>query len=433
LPSLHHAQGVVALCFVLSIPCPATASSAAPTGDFKLVARSAVLHRENGQAVQRHAFNGKGDASAAPKSMTLSLPRFTHAGDTLDLIVPTLKFRPFHNDYIARGVAKANVGGKSVHVDATVQMQVKVNKSGADLRGTMFGRIPGEAVVRTTFRGTPAKDNPSNSPKPNAPPANLALPAKPLAWSQVPKQFRPPAPNQVHQIISPNDPDLRAKLANPNRKGWLIVRGNTPFPLGEFEFYGWVRIECPRMNLTWEYNSIRGLGGDDRLWLEGVEVVGPGDATIFQGVNYLYTNHCLFRRFGHVILDTGYWAGFDGCILNTEFRQNYHDPFQYFGGAVVNVAITSMAAHPTAHPDFFQTTYSRGLYWKHVWCGSPKNPIPMMGIRGFGIYDSHFEDVRHYRKHDTGHFSLDIVDASGTVFKDCVFTGPLRANGAKFK
>lgn len=423
---------VLPACLLLALPVIAFANN--PNADFNVVARSVVLHRDHTTQVQRYTFYDRGTARSTPQVLKFDLPQFTNDGNTLDLDVPTLEYRPYHDDYVARGRAVARVDGSVVKLDTLINVRIKTGTGGADLRGIVFGREEGEEVVRTVFRANEVNRNPDPDGKGPAPDDHdVFMPVKPLSWSDVPNQYRPPQRNHIDEVISADHPKLAEKLSNPYRKGWLVVVSDDAFPLGAFEFAGWVKIECPTMNLTWQYNSIRGLTGDDRLWLEGVEVTGPGDSTIFQGVDYLYTDRCLFRKFGHVIMDTGTWNGFDGAVINTEFRENYHDPFQYFAGAVMNVSVTSMAYETGAHADFFQTTYARGLYWKHVWCGTPKKPVALMGLRGLSIHDSYFEDVRHYRDPSTGHFSVDIVDASGTVFKDCVFTGPVRQKGAKFK
>jgi len=454
----HHALCIGTI--ALSLATSTFAQSSLPAASFDVEVSSVVSYVDPAGRWHQRSFQGAGAAKSDAQSLTFSLPTFRNGGDTVDINLWPLRYSAFGNRYIGTGMVTVVIEGTRVQRICFATVSIKYDQNGMYLRGSLFGSVAGLGNIRTDFRGRVSgegdgRDNDGQQeqeddllPTPDAPgtppggpiyndeplPHNLALPVAALTWDNVPAKFTPPSPDRISEVISVNDPNLREKLNDTNRDGWLVIRGSSPFPLGAFEFAGWVKIECPRMNPTWEYNSIRGVGGDDRLWLEGVEMVGPGDATIFQGVEYLYTDRCLFRNFGHVILDTGNWGGFNGCVLNTEFRENYHDPFQYFAGAVVNVAVTSMAHHPTAHPDLFQGNYTHGIYWKHVWSGTPDKPVALMGIRGLSLRDSYFEDVRHYRAPGTGHFSLDIIDATGTVFKNCVFTGPTRLiTGGRFE
>lgn len=415
-----------------------TAGTSMAGVEMEVSTTNVVMHKDADGAWVSTSFSGEGTAISNDKSLAISLPQLDGNGNTLKITVNRLSYDDERYIYTGEGTVVVTIDGAVTHLDAYVSASVERN--GYDFKGSMYAARDEQVIVQTAFRGYAISstddslpdepelgewDGPSRS---GTGPGDLNLPVSPLDWDAAPGKFQPVSPNQVAEVISIHDPQLVAKLKDGNRNGWLIVRGDEPFPLGQFDFAGLVKIECPVIKLTLEYNNIRGRKDqDDRLWLDSVEVIGAGDCTIFQNVDYLYADSCLFRNAGHVIMDTGTWDNFNGAVINCEFRDNYHDAFQYYQGAVINVAVTSQADDGTAHPDLLQSKYVSGLYWKHVYCGSPSKPIPMMGIRGYSITNSYFEDVRHYPS--LVYSSIDILDASGTIFRNCYLPNMFKGTG----
>jgi len=221
-------------------------------------------------------------------------------------------------------------------------------------------------------------------------------------------------------------------LLNHKAGAWLIVRSSEPFPFGEFEFSGWVKFEVPKLEIGWELNGIRGKNNDPRLWIEDCYIKSNGAKSMFYGLNSLYADGCLFDGFGHTIADLNTHARFNGAVINTEFRNQTHDPFQNYTGDVQNVWVTSLQYEDGAHADFVQwvSTGITDIFWKDVYCGTKEKPLIIMGLRGYDVKNSYFENIKHFQYPGTGHASVDIQDATGTVFKGCEFTGFTRSPGA---
>ena len=109
------------------------------------------------------------------------------------------------------------------------------------------------------------------------------------------------------------------------------------------------------------------------------------------------------------------------------------DAFQYFDGAVVIVAVRACAG--AGHPDLLQGKHVDGAYWKHVYCGAPGKPLPMMGLRAWGMINATFEDVRWYGSvYESAidfRFNGAAGDTRGTTFKGCVWW-TAKPNGPAF-
>ncbi len=260
-----------------------------------------------------------------------------------------------------------------------------------------------------------------------------------MSWNEVREQARVPQPDNISAIVSTDDPDLASKLNNHKPGSWLVVRGSNPFIAKGFQFGGWVKLEVPEIGVGWELNAIKGIGGDPRLWIENCVVKsganGGGYAkSMFYGLNKIYANQCLFIGFTHTIVDLNKWHLFSGAVINCEFRDQRADPFQQYTGDVVNVNIKNVVYVDGAHADLAQWTSRniQDIYWRSVHCASAENPQVIMGLRGFEVTDSWFEDVRHYQYPGTGHHSVQFSDGTNTTFKNCILTGQIDAPGITF-
>jgi len=261
---------------------------------------------------------------------------------------------------------------------------------------------------------------------------NLDLPINLVSWTDVREHQRPPQPDNISQVISATDPDLKNKLKNHTSGSWLVVRGDESYPFNNIEFSGWVKLEVPKLKIGWEFNAVRGKSSDDKLWIENCHLISYGANTIFYALQDLYADRCVFEGFRHTIVDLNSHANFGGAVINSEFRKQREDPFQNYTGDVINVSITSFNHEPGGHADLAQwvSTGITDIYWRSIYCGTEESPFPTMGLRGYDVKNSWFEDVRHYQYPGTGHHSVAFHDATGTTFKNCIFTGQIERPGA---
>lgn len=267
----------------------------------------------------------------------------------------------------------------------------------------------------------PAPEPPPVPPEPVDAPFGMNLYKPVVGWDYIREKARPPEPDNIAEVISVHDPYLTGKLERHKPGSWLVVRGDAPFPLGAFQYAGWVKLEVPAIYPRWRQHSIRGTGDTtDRLWIENTQIISrwrnnwPIAETLFQNLDYLYADRVQFVGLNFAVMDYGTFARFKGAVINSEFVDHISDPIHQFTGDVVNVNIASVANVKTPdgkepHSDLAQWTNPqvRDLYWKHVTV-QPGNDI--MGLRGYKVLDSHFEDI-HHSSIGAGHPSVDFRDA----------------------